>query len=384
MTALRFLPLVFKQIARHRVRSLLTVSGAAMAMFLFSAVQAMQAGVAAATQQAADETTLVVYRENRYCPFTSRLPQHYEERIARVPGVAAVTPVQVAVSNCRTGLDVVTFRGVPQDRLERQFGRETGVAAGSIEAWRDQPDAALVGAALAERRRLRVGDRFEAAGISVTVAGLLRSTRAQDQNVAYVHLPFLQQNAGARKLGVVTQFAVRVGDPSMLDAVARAIDAEFAADPDPTSTSSEQAFVARAAQDVVRIVAFTRWLGWACLAAVLAIVGNAIVLSVQDRIREHAVLRTLGFGSGQIAWLIVAEGALLGLIGGLLGTLAAMTLVTLGSFSLTAEGLSVPVIATWGVVLAGLGIAALTGVVAGLVPAWQASRRPIVECLRAV
>src|SRR5690606_24394212 len=157
-----------------------------------------------------------------------------------------------------------------------------------------------------------------------------------------------------------------------------------ASDTDPTHTSSEQAFVARAAQDVVRIVGFTRWLGWGSLVAVLALVGNAIVLSVQDRIREHAVLQTLGYSGGLIARLIVAEGMLVGLLGGFVGTVAAVAVVRWGDFTLTAEGLSVPVIAGGGVIVIGLLLSALLGIVAGLVPAWQASRREITQCFRAV
>ncbi|HLL89541.1 MAG TPA: ABC transporter permease [Tepidisphaeraceae bacterium] len=380
----KFLPLVLKQVTRRRVRSTLTVLGVAAAMFLFCAVQAMQAGVREATAATAKETTLVVYRQNRYCPFTSRLPQHYEQRIAALPGVASVVPVQVVVNNCRTSLDVVTFRGVPEEKLAAAFGRQFTVLSGSVAEWQRRTDAALLGEQLAARRGLRAGDRFEAAGVAVTVAGVIRSDRAQDQNVAYVHLPFLQRSAGLRKAGVVTQFNATVDDPAKLDEVAEAIDAEFAKDPDPTSTSSEQAFVARAAQDILRIVAFTRWLGWGCLAAVLALVGNAIVLGVQERVREHAVLQTLGFNGSLIAKLIVAEGLIVGILGGAVGTLAAVAVIRWGRFSLTTEGLSVPVVASATVVVVGLALSAALGVVAGLVPAWQASRREITQCFRAV
>lgn len=380
----KYLPFVLKQITRRRIRTLLTVTGVATAMFLFSAVQSMQAGVREATQAAADETTLIVYRQNRYCPFASRLPEYYGERIAAVPGVEAVTPVQVIVSNCRTSLDVVTFRGVPEEKLAGQFGNDVEYLSGSLEDWQRRTDAALIGETLAKRRGLSVGDRFDAAGVTVYIAGIIRSDRAQDQNVAYVHLPFLQQTAGVKKLGIVTQFTVRVSDADRLEEVAKAIDAEFARDPDPTSTSSEQAFVARAAQDVVRIVGFAKWLGWGCLAAVLALVGNAIVLSVQDRIREHAVLQTLGFNGSLIARLIVTEGTLVGLLGGAVGTLAALAVIRWGAFSITAEGLSVPVVTSGWVVVIGLLLSAALGVVAGLVPAWQASRREITQCFRAV
>jgi putative ABC transport system permease protein len=384
MTGIKYLPFVVRQIARRRARTILTVSGVAVAMFLFSAVQAMQAGVKKATQTAADETTLIVYRQNRYCPFASRLPEYYGERIASVPGVEAVTPVQVVVSNCRTSLDVVTFRGVPEEKIDALFGKEAQFIEGSLEEWRRRTDAAVIGETLARRRGLSVGDRFDAVGVTVYIAGVIRSPRAQDQNVGYVHLPFLQQSAGARKLGIVTQFNVRVSDSSRLEEVAKAIDAQFARDPDPTSTSSEQAFVARAAQDVVRIAGFAKWLGWGCLAAVLALVGNSIVLSVQDRIREHAVLQTLGFRGSLIAGLTIAESALLSLAGGAIGALAALGVIRWGAFSITAEGLSVPVIATASVFAIGLALSTGLGVIAGLVPAWQASRREITQCFRAV
>ena len=384
MLSLKFIPLVWKQVSRHRTRTLLTVGGVATAMFLFAAVQAMQAGVKEATETTAKDTTLVVYRQNRFCPATSRLPEYYGERIAKVPGVVSVVPMKIVVNNCRTSLDVVTFRGVPEEAFVEHYVKDFDLLAGSIEQWKNRTDAALLGETLAKRRGLSVGDRFDAAGVTVYVAGIARSDEPQDQNVGYVHLPFLQRASGDRKLGVVTQFSVKVDDPKKLDEIAAAIDAEFARDPEPTSTSAEKAFVARAAADVLGIVNFTRWLGWGCLAAVLALVGNAIVLSVQDRIREHAVLQTLGYTGSLIARLIVIEGLTLGLIGGLLGTLGAMALVRYGHVSLSSEGLSIQMTAGAGVVVAGLVIAATLGALASLIPAFQASRREITACFRAV
>lgn len=91
----RFIPLVFKQLWRHRTRSLLTIAGVAAAMFLFVTVQTLQHGVAQATETAAGDTTLIVYRENRFCPATSRLPEYYQERIERTAGVAEVVPMKI-------------------------------------------------------------------------------------------------------------------------------------------------------------------------------------------------------------------------------------------------------------------------------------------------
>ena len=383
MIAPRFIPFVLKQIVRHPIRSLLTVGGVGTAMFLFVAVQAMQRGVQTATYKTATDNTLVVYREDRFCPFTSRLPEYYLERIEQIDGVRAVIPMKIVVNNCRASLDVITFRGVPGDRFVELFIPQFNVVEGSVSEWLKRSDAAFLGETLAKRRGLNIGDRFDAAGITSYVAGIIRSEEPQDQNVAYVHLDFLQHTTD-RKLGIVTQFNVNVENPEQLDIVAAAIDEVFQTAEHPTTTRSEKAFVAQIAADMIELIEFTRILGWGCLAAVLALVANAIILSVQDRIKEHAILQTLGYRSGLIGQLIISEGIVLSLIGGMVGTISSMAVIHWARFSLSVDGLSIPIKASPILLLTGLMIAVGLGVVAGLVPAWQASRRPIAYCFRAV
>lgn len=383
MNPLRFVPLIFKQVWRHRVRTALTVSGIAIAMFLYTSVQAMHTGVEAATSSKAGETALVVYRKDRFCPATSNLPQDYLSRIERVEGVVSAVPMKIQVSNCRTSLDVVTFRGVPKDAFLREAGGRIEVIEGSIEDWKRRTDAALVGETLANRRGLVPGKTFDAAGITAYVAGIIRSEDPQERNVAYTSLEFVQL-AGRDQLGVVTQFNVKVADPSLLEPVADLIDAVFKSAQEPTSTFTEQAFIGRVAEDIVELVGFARWLGLGCLAAVLALVGNAIVLSVQSRVSEHAVLRTLGFRGVHIAGLIVGEGVVLALVGGGIGAMASVAMTKYSSLALSVEGQSIPIEAGAGLLLSGVGVCAVLGVVAGLAPAVRASRREIASCFRAV
>ena len=384
MLAPKYLSFVFKQVFRQRARSLLTIGGVSTAMFLFAAIEAMQAGMREATEANAADTTLIVYRENRFCPFTSRLPERYLERIESVPGVKSAVPMKIWVSNCRTSLDVVTFRGVPPEIFATSHAPLFKVVEGSLADWSTRTDAALVGETLARRRGLKAGERFDANGITVYVAAIVQSDEPQDKNVAYVHLQFLQRAPGIKQVGVVTQFNVKVENPRELKRVAEAIDAQFASDQDPTQTRSEKAFVARAAGDLLELISFTRWLGAGCVAAVLALVANTVVLSVQDRIREHAVLQTLGFNGNLIARLIICEGLVLSVIGGVVGMGIAFAVLQWGQFSLSNEGLSINFEAGPTSLLTGLAISILLGVLAGLVPAWQASRRDIVSSFRAV
>lgn len=383
MIAPKFAPYVFHQLLRRSTRTGLTLASISVAMFLFVVVQALQQGVSSATQLTAADTTLVVFRENRFCPSTSRLPERYTAVIERIDGVESVIPIKIVVNNCGASLDVITYRGVPEESIDA-LARHWTILDGTLDQWRARSDAAIVGERLAVRRGFKIGESFDSAGVSVTVAAIIRSEKAQDQNVAYTNLPFLQQAASRGGLGEVTQFAVGVSDPTRLEEVAAAIDATFRSDAEPTTTRSEKAFVAQAGADILEIVKFTRVLGWACLAAVLALVTNAIVLSMRDRIKEHAVLQTLGFRGGLIGRLVVAEGVLLGLMGGALGAVAAYLFVRFGRFSLSNEGLSINIAADGGAVLLGALVSAAVGVLAGLVPAYQASRRQIADCFRSV
>ena len=136
--------------------------------------------------------------------------------------------------------------------------------------------------------------------------------------------------------------------------------------------------------DLLDLIGMTRWLGFVCVGVVVVLVGNSVVMSAQDRVKEHAVLQTLGYRGGLIARMIVVEGVLLGLAGGAIGTLGAALVARYGHFMLANEGLTVNIGADGQVVAMGLAISAGVGIVAGLVPAWQAGRREIAQCFRAV
>ncbi len=140
--------------------------------------------------------------------------------------------------------------------------------------------------------------------------------------------------------------------------------------------------MSQAAGEVLGLVAFARWVGLAAAVAVLAVVANTMLLAVRSRVREIAVLGVLGYGRRELAVLVLAEGLILGLAGGLIGILAALATLYLGGFSLTSEGLSVVFALDGGLVAKALGITLLLGLLAAVVPAWQAARLPILDALR--
>jgi len=372
--------LAWLQLTRHRVRSALTILGVASGMFLFTAVETLQRSLAKATEATAADTTLVVYRQNRFCPSASRLPEHYAEEIRRIEGVREVVPVQIVVNNCGASLDVITFRGVPENLLKK-FAPEIEIISGSEAEWGHREDGALLGQVFAQRRGLNPGDRFDAAGVTVTVSGIIRSPFAQDNNVAYVKLPFLQQ-ASRAGLGVVTQFNVRVKSSGDLKPVAAKIDELFSSAQEPTDTRPEKAFFAETAAQLIELIGFTRWLGVGAVIAVAGLVANALLLVVRGRVKENAVLRTLGFPGRAIGLLVLSEGGMLGLAGGVVGVGLATLFLHWQSFTMGNEGQTLAIQPDAAVVVIGVGLALLLGIFASLWPAFQAMSQPIVKNLR--
>ncbi|MEX2288484.1 MAG: ABC transporter permease, partial [Planctomycetaceae bacterium] len=144
---LKFAPYVFKTLWRHRGRTVLTVSGAAVALFVFCFVGAVQEGMNDLQQRQEAKGALITFQSNKFCPATSHLPQDYDQQIARMPGVREVVPIQVFTNNCRASLDVIVFYGVPPEKLRKV--RDFELASGSWSDFEGRQDAVVMGRAVA-------------------------------------------------------------------------------------------------------------------------------------------------------------------------------------------------------------------------------------------
>jgi putative ABC transport system permease protein len=378
---LRMLHYAWRTVSRHRLRSMLTVAGVATALFLFVFIEGMQKGVREATESEATKNVLVVYQQSRFCPATSLIPERYAAQIAKIPGVKSVLPVKIAVTNCRASLDTATFRGVPPEAVVSGQQPVT-LTAGSVDEFAKRRDAAIMGERLAKRRGLNVGDRFQIAGVPVGVAGIFTSDVPGEADAAYAHLEYLQYAYGKNALGHVTQFEVQVDDAARSQEIAARIDGMFRADAVPTSTKTHKAFITSSTGDLMGIISFTRYLGFLCVVLVLALTANTIYAMVQERVREHAVLQTLGFGAPHLFTVVVAESLMLSVAGGVAGTALAALVLHFGNFALSAEGVSIAFRFSPAVAVAGLAAAAATGFLAAFLPALQAAFAPITESLR--
>jgi putative ABC transport system permease protein len=374
------LKLLRRYLAQRPGRTLMTIGGVASALLLFVCVESLAAGLNRALASGASARTLIVYRKNRYCPQTSFLPERYTRLIADVPGVASVLPVKVFLSNCRASLDMVAFQGAPVAEMLRT--RKLDVVEGDVARFEREHDAALVGREFASRRGLSPGDRFKLGGIDVNVAGVFRSDETIEEGLVLTHLEFLQRAGPVDKLGTVTQFEVVIDDPARAQEIAREIDARLATAEEPTDTRPELAFLEGATRDLREILRFGRFLALACVAVVLVLVANTVVMSVQERVKEFGVFRAVGYRSWRIALLVLAEALAVGGAGAALGLAGALVVIRTAHLSIGAEGVPVAFLLTAPVVLEGAAAALGAALLSSLVPAFGAARSSVAVALK--
>jgi len=378
----RFLPYILKGLWGHRARTMLTLSGTAVALAVFSFVGSVRSAMQQLTGGEAAERTLIVFQENRFCPQSSHLPQDYVDEIRRQAGVAEVVPIKVFTNNCRASLDSIVFQGMPAEKL--RDARKFSLLSGDWSSYASRDDAALVGQAVANRptRDIKLGEKFSIGGVTVLVAGIFESPVAAEENLIYTHLDFLQRARGKNDVGTATQLEVHLANGADPDTVAAAIDERFHAGPVATSTRTKGMFQAQTLADLSELIGLVHWLGYACVGLVLALVATTTVMSVQDRIKEHGVLQTIGLRPARVFRLVVLESALLSTIGGLLGVAIAMACLATSGMSVAAEGVSLAFRPSWHLVAIGALVSVCVGILAGIAPGLQAARTRIVQSLR--
>jgi putative ABC transport system permease protein len=164
--------------------------------------------------------------------------------------------------------------------------------------------------------------------------------------------------------------------------VAAAVDKMFSNAPEPTKTETEKAFQLGFISMLGNVKAFILGIALAVVFTTLLVSGNTMAMSIRERTREVAVLKTLGFRRTTILGLFVGEAVTISLIGGIVGSLAAFGLLKMMSQSPQGaffEGMQ----KQWIYTLAPAWIlASLVGLVSAFIPAYNASRTGIVEGLR--
>jgi putative ABC transport system permease protein len=170
--------------------------------------------------------------------------------------------------------------------------------------------------------------------------------------------------------------------PEDATAIIKTVDDMFRNSPMQTKTETEKAFEVSFLAFLGNVKLFLLSICAAVTFTILLVAGNTMAMSVRERVREVGVLKTLGFTPGSILGMILGEAVVISLVGGAIGV-ALANFVCAGIRQMPSTFANMSNIHVPPVMIAiCLAVASVIGLISCFVPAWTASRRPIVESLR--
>lgn len=241
----------------------------------------------------------------------------------------------------------------------------------------------LVGTQLADDLGVTLGDKLRvatAAGgdLTLTIAGIFdMGSRGVNQRNAYVQLATAQNLLNL--IGGVSTIDLTVPDPMQADVIAHAIANETGLDALSWIATNNQLFVALNAQTFTSLM-----IRFFVALSVAAGIASVLVVSVVQRSKEVGILRAMGGSRGQILRVFLIQGAIVGLLGSIIGSILATALMAgWRSVARNPDGTPMFVLAVdphlyaWAAV-----IATLTGLLAAVTPALRAAKLDPVVAIR--
>jgi putative ABC transport system permease protein len=379
------LKLVLRNAFRHRLRTLLTITGLAIAVLAFgllrTVVDAWYAGAAAAS------SGRLITRNAISLAFF--LPVSYENRIRAVEGVT-----RVARSTWFGGIYQEPKNFFPQFAVSPAYldlYPEFIISAEERAAWTRERKGALVGRQLAEQFGFKVGDVLPLRGSiypgtwEFVVRGIFdgadSGTLTRHMLFHWDYLNETLRKKAPRRADAVGVFVVGIDQPDNAAAVSTRVDQVFRNSLAETLTETEQAFQLGFVAMSDQIIAAIRVVSYVVIVIILAVMANTMAMSARERTSEYATLKALGFGPGFLAALIFGESAAIAAVGAAIGIAAGAPVAALFKqaagifpiFEISSDTVEMQV-----------ACAAIVAVAAAVVPAVQAARVRIVDGLRSI
>ena len=286
-----------------------------------------------------------------------------------------------------TGGGLVKIAGVDKELLRDFFEMEVDPKV--WEEFKGRRNAALIGIDIAKDRDMsnryvwQEGKEFAMAdfgGLTLYFAGTFVPRDPTLRSVIITGDVFLQEVDDRR--GVANQILVRIGnrdDATRTSEQIRGLDF-------PVKLTAETQQFARdqAAADLTEMLRYASNVIIVLGIVILLGLANAMSMAVRERVREIALLRSLGFSRIRIVSLVATESLFLSFLGGVIGCGAAYALIHAFTQTVPVGNYSFPV--TMGLPLALLAAAGATavGLIGGIPAGVKASLRPIVDAIRSV
>ncbi len=383
--------LVLRNAFRHKVRTWLTVCGIALVVIGFgllrTTVTAWYAGVDASVKN-----RLIT---RHAASLSIHLPLAYREQIAATPGVTGVS-----YANWFGGVFRDAKGFFPQFAVDAasylDLYPEYQLSSGERDAFLQDRRSCIVGRKLAAQYGWKVGETIPLKGSlypgdwEFTIRGIYRGADATtDETLMLFHWDYMNQRrliVDPDRANMAGWYVIRIADPNQAAGVVRLIDGHFANSSAETLTETEQAFQMGFVAMADTLILALQIMAVILNGITLLVLANVLIMSVRERTREYAIMKTLGFRAGHLAVLIVGESSVIAGLGAGLGALLTVPACRLyGTVLSNRFGSFFPVFALQSrTVVLIVAITLVVGVTAAILPAIRAMRIDITQGFRHV
>jgi lipoprotein-releasing system permease protein len=304
------------------------------------------------------------------------------DEVAALPEVTAVSPMAAGSALAVRGEATrsVTVQGVEPERYFRIVNLPEKTVAGAARLGAED---VLIGTDLATELGVRVGDKLRIAvasgkGATLTIAGTVDlGNKGANLRSTYVALHTAQ--ALLDLTGGVSSIDLTVRDIYAAETVAQRISALTGVEADSWIRTNAQLYLAISAQ-VIANTTIRFFVGLAIAFGIAAV----LIVSVVQKSKEIGILRAMGSSRGQILRVFLLQGAALGLVGSLIGSvLGASAILLWGVLLKNPDGTPLfPLELDPKLFLASALLATLSGLVAAYVPALRGARLDPVVAIR--
>jgi putative ABC transport system permease protein len=376
----KFFPLVWAGLWRKPVRSILTAICIVTAFVLLGLLQGVNAGFERAIASTNRNVLAVMTRVRG----GANMPIASMDEIRKVPGVREVAPRAYFMGNNPgdPGGPVLAAIATVPDVFFRLIPALSTTTEG-LQAMRATRSGMLASAGLLEQQHWKVGDtittgsrRLKTDGTADWTFKIVGTivTKKEPSYFAIINYDYYDEYR-AQDRGTAEMFYVRIDDPTKAVATGKAIDRIFANSSHETRTRSQQARAESQAKQMGDIQFFTNAIMGAVLFTLAFVTGNTMRQSLQDRARELATLKAMGYSGRHVLSLAFGEALLLYWPPALLGLGIARLLAPLWQEDFGRIVVSPSVVAT------GLVCAACLAFIGAVLPAFSVARMPVAFAL---
>ena len=388
---MKFLPFIWRQLTRNKLRTALTAGAIGMAIALVCLLLTMPAGMDALLDDVASNSRIVVHNE---AGLVYPLPYSYLQKVRALPGVvgAASWTWFGGVFEVEKGVTFPSFAVEPD--VIGVVWEDWKIEPQALEDFRRYRDGAIVGRGTLEKYNWKVGDLVTLKGtlypvdLSFRIVGEIPSERAPH---FWFQREYLEQalRASGSPLDVLGTIWLRVDDRARVEPLMRQIDEMFGNSEAETASETEKSYFKSFFTLLEGFVVVILLVTGVVALCIVFIAANTASMAVRERYGEIAILKALGFSRRLIFSMLVVEAVLLCTLAGAVGAFGSLGLTLLmrtiaqGSWNAQLGPLG-SFIVTNSILVQGLFLALFVGMISGVVPSWGAARRNVAATLREV